>query len=155
MFRADAEDDVLARKSAELSSAVLRNLDGHITITLELQTAITAFKPPFDEIHAGRADEGGDEEIGGRLVKRDRVGCLLDTPLVHNDDAIGHGHGFHLVVGDVDGGRLKTPMQQFDFGAHFDAQLGVEVGQRLVEKKDIGLAHDRPTDRHALALAAR
>ncbi len=35
-----------------------------------------------------------------------------------------------------------------------DAQLGVEVGQRLVHQEDGRLAHDRATQRDALALAA-
>jgi hypothetical protein len=35
-----------------------------------------------------------------------------------------------------------------------DAQLGIEVGQRLVEQEDLGLAHDGAADGDALALAA-
>ena len=41
-----------------------------------------------------------------------------------------------------------------DLAAHRHAQLGVEVGQRLVEEEDARLAHDGAADRHALALAA-
>ena len=35
------------------------------------------------------------------------------------------------------------------------AQLGVEIGQRLVEQQDVGLDHERPRERHALLLPAR
>jgi hypothetical protein len=42
-----------------------------------------------------------------------------------------------------------------DLGAHLHAQLGVEVGQRLVEQEHLGIAHDRAAHRDALALAAR
>ena len=45
-------------------------------------------------------------------------------------------------------------MQLGEFDAHLHAQLGVEIRQRLVEQKDGGLAHQRPADRDALALAA-
>ena len=34
------------------------------------------------------------------------------------------------------------------------AQLGVQVGERLVEEEDLRLAHDGAADGHALALAA-
>ena len=45
-------------------------------------------------------------------------------------------------------------MQLGDLDAHGNAQLGVEVGQRLVEEEDLRVAHDRPPDGDALALAA-
>ncbi len=45
-------------------------------------------------------------------------------------------------------------LQLLDLEAHLDAQLGVEVGQRLVEQEHAGLADDRPAHRHPLALAA-
>ena len=41
-----------------------------------------------------------------------------------------------------------------DFAAHLDAQLGVEVGERLVEQQHVRLDHDRARDRDALQLAA-
>ena len=40
------------------------------------------------------------------------------------------------------------------FGAELHAHLGVEVGQRLVEKQELGLDRERPAERHALALSA-
>ena len=45
-------------------------------------------------------------------------------------------------------------MQRLQLGAHLHAQLGVEVGQRLVEQEHRRLAHDGAAHRHALALAA-
>ena len=45
-------------------------------------------------------------------------------------------------------------MQLPDLGAHLDAELGIEVGQRFVEQKDLGVAHDGPPHRDPLALAA-
>ena len=45
-------------------------------------------------------------------------------------------------------------MQFANFEPHLHTQRGVEVGERLVEQKRLGLAHDRPADRDALALAA-
>ena len=73
---------------------------------------------------------------------------------MHHHDLVGHGHGLDLVVGDVDGRGLQPLVQFLDLGAHRDAQLGVEVGKRLVEQKHLRIAHDGAAHGDALALAA-
>jgi hypothetical protein len=45
-------------------------------------------------------------------------------------------------------------LQQLDFAAHIDAQLGVEVRQRFVEQERGRFAHDRAAHGDALPLAA-
>ena len=67
---------------------------------------------------------------------------------------LAHGHGFDLVVRDVDHRGFELVVEAADLGAHLHAHLGVEIGERFVEEEDRGLADDGPTDRHALALAA-
>jgi hypothetical protein len=89
------------------------------------------------------------------LVEGDGVGRLLDPPLVHDDHPVGHGHGLDLVVGDVDDGGGEPSVQGLDLGAHLDPELGVEVGEGLVEEEDVGLADDGAANGDALALAAR
>src|SRR5262245_54902928 len=79
---------------------------------------------------------------------------LVDPPRVHNDDAIGERHCLDLVVGNVDGSRRNRLMSFLDLGAHLDAQLSVEVGERLVEQKYLRIANDGAAHRHALALPA-
>ncbi len=69
-------------------------------------------------------------------------------------DAVGHGHGLDLVVGDVDDGRAQALVQALDLAAHLAAQLRIEVGQRFVEQEHLGLAHDGAADGDALARAA-
>ena len=61
----------------------------------------------------------------GRAIVRDPQVFLFDEPLsnldvavLHDHDPVGHGHGFDLVMGDVDGGRSQTPVQLFDLDAH-------------------------------------
>ena len=44
--------------------------------------------------------------------------------------------------------------QRLDLGPHLPAQLGVEIGQRLVEQERLRIAHDGAPHRDALALAA-
>ena len=121
-------------------------------------------KDALEEVHRRGAEEAGNEEVGGFVVDFERGVDLLDDAFlesgggvehgVHHDDAGAHGHGFDLVVGDVDHGGLETAVQLDDLGAHLDAHLGVEVGERFVEEKDLGLAHDGAADGDALALAA-
>ena len=110
---------------------------------------------PLRKFMAGDADEAGDEQVGGTVVEFERRADLLDHAVVHHHDLVGHGHGLDLVVGDVDGGGLQALVQGLDLGAHGDAQLGIEVGERLVEQEDLRIAHDRAAHGDALALAAR
>src|ERR1700730_9190261 len=46
-------------------------------------------------------------------------------------------------------------VQPSDLETHFFAQIGVEIGERLVQQQDLRLDHQRPSERHALLLAAR
>ena len=103
----------------------------------------------------GRAEEAGDELVGGPVVEFERRADLFDAPGVHHHDAVGHRHRLDLIVRDIDDRRLQRLMQRLDLGAHLHAQLGVEVGQRLVEQEQVGLAHDRAAHGDALPLAAR
>ena len=45
-------------------------------------------------------------------------------------------------------------LQPHQLDPHLFAQLGVEIGQRLVEQDDARLVDDGARERHALALAA-
>ena len=45
-------------------------------------------------------------------------------------------------------------MELLDLGAHLHPELGVQVGEGLVEQKDLGIADYGPTHRHPLSLAA-
>ena len=110
--------------------------------------------PQRHQIHRRRADEGGDEGGRGLLIDVERIADLLDPAAIHHHQNIGQRHRLELVVGDVDRGGLQSPLQFADLDAHGDAQLGVEVRQRLVEQKHLRLAHDGAAHRDALALAA-
>jgi len=59
-----------------------------------------------------------------------------------------------LVVRDVNHRRLQPLMKFGDLGPHPHPRLGVEVGERFVEEKDLGLAHDGTADGDSLPLAA-
>jgi hypothetical protein len=65
-----------------------------------------------------------------------------------------HGHRLDLVVGDVDHRRAESRLELDDVRSHLDAQLRVEVRQRLVHQEDLRRPHDRPTHGDSLALSA-
>ena len=108
----------------------------------------------LEEVHRRAADEAGHEAVDRRVVERLRRADLLEQALVHDRDPLAHRHRLDLVVGDVDHGGLEALVEAGDLGARLDAQLGVEVGERLVHQEHGRLADDGPAERDALALAA-
>src|SRR5215472_2032552 len=106
------------------------------------------------EVHRRRTDKARHEQVVGSVIEVERCADLLDAAVMHHHDFVRHGHGFDLVVGNVDGGGFEPLVQRLDLDAHLYPQLGIEIGQRLVEQKDLGIAHDSPAHGNALALAA-
>ena len=100
------------------------------------------------------ADEAGDELRARPLVDVLRRAELLDPAAVHHRDEVGGGHRLGLVVGDVDRGVAVGVVQAADLEAHLLAQIGVEVGQRLVEQQRLRLDDQGAGERDALLLAA-
>ena len=89
------------------------------------------------------------------LVQHLRRVHLQDAPVAHDRDALAQRHRLDLVVRDVDGRDAELLMQLRERGAHADAELGVEVRERLVHEERLRLANDRPPHRDSLALPAR
>ena len=108
----------------------------------------------FEQVHRRIADEARDEGVGGVVVDLGRGTDLLHDALVHHHDAICQRHRLDLVVGDVDRGDFQLVAEVFDLGAGGDAELGVEVGERLVHQEHVRFAHDGAGEGDALALAA-
>ena len=77
------------------------------------------------DIHGRGPNELGHEQIT-RMVKQFQRGTnLLNDAVTHDHDAVGHGHGFNLVVRDVNGSGAQALVQLFDFTAHGNAQFGI------------------------------
>jgi len=89
------------------------------------------------------------------IIEFQRRPDLLHPARVHHDDTIGHCHRLDLIVRDINNGRPQRLMQRLDLGAHLHAQLGVEIGKRLVEQEKVGFSHNGAAHGDALALAAR
>ena len=81
--------------------------------------------------------------------------ALLQDAVEHHGDALAEGHRLDLVVGDEDGRHAEPVVEPGELAPHRDAELGVEIRERLVHEERLRLAHHRPPHRHSLTLAAR
>ena len=59
-----------------------------------------------------------------------------------------------MVMGDDDGGDAQFLLDALDLHLHLNAQLGVQVGQRLVQQQDMGPGHQSACQSHPLLLTA-
>jgi hypothetical protein len=121
---------------------------------LRHEPAVAALERRLEEVHRRAADEARHEQVGGRVVEPHGRVDLLQDAAAHERDAVAHRHRLDLVMGDVDGRGLELVLDARDLRAHLDAQLRVEVRQRLVHQEHLRLSHDRAAHRDALALAA-
>lgn len=79
---------------------------------------------------------------------------LHDLAVLQESDFVGHGEGFFLVVGDIDGGDAGGLADIADLVAEVVAEFGVEVGEGFVEQEDGGFDDDGACEGDALLLAA-
>jgi hypothetical protein len=59
---------------------------------------------------------------------------LLQAALRENRNSIAQRHRLDLVVGDVNRGDAEPPMEARQFRPQLYTELGVEVGERFIEK---------------------
>ena len=96
---------------------VLRT-DDDLNTLLEGKSLIHAVKVIVGEFHKvilvhdaiddiAFTDEIGHEGIAGLIVDILRGTDLKDVAIPHDDDAVGHGERFFLIVGDIDEGDLQ------------------------------------------------
>ena len=118
------------------------------------EVAVLALERRLEHVHRRAADEPADEEVHRLVVQLLRLRDLLKLALAHDRDAVAHRHRLDLVVRDVDRRHAEVVLELADLGAHLDAQLRVEVRERLVHEEGGRLAHDRAPHRDALPLTA-
>ncbi len=107
------------------------------------------------QVHRRRSDERGDEGVHWVVVHRRRGTELAYLATAQHGDPLTQPHRLHLVVGDVDRGRPDPLVELLQLVAGRRTQLGVEVGQRLVEEEHLRLAYQGAGERHPLPLTAR
>ncbi len=83
-----------------------------------------------------------------------RRALLHDAAVVKNGDAVGHGQGLALIVGDEDKGDTERPLQALQLLLHLLAQLQIERAKRFVEQQYLRFVDQGTSERHTLPLAA-
>ena len=83
-----------------------------------------------------------------------RCSDLLDVAIAHDDNTITQSHSFSLVMSNIHKGCVNTLTQLNDLGAHFIAELRVQVGQRLIHQHYLRSTNDRAADGDTLTLTA-
>ena len=106
------------------------------------------------KVDGGVAHEVGDEQVVGLGIHGQGGVILLQNAVVDQADLGGQGHGLHLVMGDVDEGGAGLQVQALQFVAHLQAELGIQVAQRLIHEQHQGFGGQGTGDGHALLLTA-
>jgi hypothetical protein len=80
---------------------------------------------------------------------------LHDAPGLHDRHAVSKGHGFLLIVGDVQRRDAQLTQQLGQLVAQRLLELGIQRGQWLIQQQHTGPDGHRTRQGHSLALAAR
>ena len=99
-------------------------------------------------------DEGGNEEICRTLINVLGSADVLDNAAVHNCNTVGNGHGFLLVMGNVNAGDANVVLNVLDNGTHFNTKLCVKVGERFVHQQHVGADAEGAGQSNTLLLTA-
>jgi len=101
----------------------------------------------------GLADEVRDKARARVFIELVGRVDLGHTPGLHHHHAVADGQGFGLVMSHHQGGDAHRALDTPDFKLHLFTQVGVEVGQRLIEQQHRRFDHQRTGQGHALTLA--
>src|SRR6202035_927670 len=118
----------------------------------EEQTPFASLDLPFQQIQRRTPDKAGDEQILRLSIQGQRIGDLHDQAIAHHANPIAHGHGFDLIMRDVDHGGTELRVELRDFGPHLHAHFGIQVRQWLVEEEHLWTADNGATESHPLTL---
>ena len=103
------------------------------------------------EIHARAADEVADEGVVRPLEQRFRPALLHHLAFGHDDDLIGKGQRFHLIVRHVDQRELQLLVNLLELAAQLPLQVRINDGERLIEQDGRHvLAHQAAAQRDLL-----
>ncbi len=100
------------------------------------------------------ADKTGGEYIHGRGVEGFGVTALDDLALVHQENPVGHGQRFFLVVGHENRGQAQFALDLADLFAQVFANPCIQRRQRFIQQQQARTGHQRAGEGHALTLAA-
>src|SRR5262249_15233567 len=134
--RRDDAEPYLFRAHRQAIAAIAGSGEGDLEPALAAEPA-RRLDAALEEVAA--PDEICDEAVPRVIIEFALRPDLLDAAFIHDDEAVRHRERLLLVVRHHDGGEAELLLQLADLDAHLLPQLGVEIGERLVEKQDVGL----------------
>ncbi len=158
VLRTQSELRLTARLDLVLELGGAEDLCGerHVDIgAAKAPASVDRLEHAGDQVHRRRSEERGDEDVRRTPVDVLWRADLLQDAVVHHCDPVAHGHRLDLIVRDVHRRDPELGVQLDQLEARLDAELRVEVGERLVHQERLGLAHDRAGQRDSLALPSR
>jgi hypothetical protein len=92
----------------------------------------------IEEFDVGNLAEQFDRTAGPYAIGVRPVDDADDASPVDDGDAVGERHGLLVVLGDIEHSRSCLAQEPRQFEAHLEAQLGVDIAQRVVEQQKLG-----------------
>ena len=132
ILRADADDHLLLACSPH--APLLWDFQGKALATHQIAVFLL-HDLGSEQIHGRIADKTGDERCRRLLVQLIGRRVSLQLPLLHDGNAVGHGHGFHLIMGDINGGDPQVQLQTLDLTPHGQAQPSVQIGEGFIKEE--------------------
>ena len=123
-FGTDADPDVLVGNICSITDRIIADVN------------LAALDLAFKYIDRRCAQELRDEQVDRVVIDILRLADLLDITVLHDDDHVGDAHGLFLVMCDEDRGDAGLLLDTADLLTSLQTEAGVEVRQRLIEKKD-------------------
>ena len=139
--------------------------DDHIDGLVFREALIDALEFPVEESHSvvgqhhavqniGFADEIRHKGVLRLIIDILRFADLLDAALVHDDDGIGHGQCFFLIVGHIDERDAQRLLDPLQLVLHILAQAKIQSAQGFIQEQHLGSVDQCPGDGHPLLLTA-
>ena len=106
----------------------------------------------LEKIHL--PEEIRHELIGRAVIDVLRCAALLHDAPVDQEDPVAHGHGFGLIMGNINHGDSCPLLDLLDLKAHGFPQFCIQVAQGLVQQEKPRLCHQGPGQGDPLLLSA-
>ena len=118
LLGADAEDHVAVAPGGEGARVAGRQRQREAAAHDPQPAVALGLDPGVQQVHRRAREEAGDEGVGRIAVDLHRRADLDDAAVLHDADALAHGHRLDLVVGDVDDRAAEPAVQLDQLGAH-------------------------------------
>ncbi len=92
---------------------------------------------PGYQVHRWRSKERRDERVRRIVIHLHRRSQLPHPTALHDGNPIAEAHRLRLVVGYIDRRGPDALLKSLELITSTRAQLGVEIGQRLVQQEDL------------------